>query len=151
MTDQPHLSPRDFTGVLDIAQEAVAGLRADGQPGSDAEAVSAEGADDQGLVRATVTSEGRVAAVDLSRKAVRVPAEDLATAVVVAVNAAWEALAATMREDARSQVAGSWDPARMMAVQQAAATQVNSLIDKLGSMIDAAGRIPRSSRPPNAN
>lgn len=146
MTDQPHLSPRDFTGLLDVAREAVTThLRAGDQAGPEPEVVSAEGVDDEGLVRATVTSEGRVASVDLSQKALRLPAEDLAAAVVAAVNAGWDALAATAREKARIQAAGSWDPARIMALQQAAAIQAGALIDKLASMNDTAGRIPRGN------
>ena len=92
-----------------------------------------------------MTSEGRVASVDLSQKAVRLPAEDLSAAVVVAVNRGWDALAATMREKARTQAAGSWDPTRFIALQQAAAIRTGALIDKLASMNDAAGRIPRAA------
>ncbi|MFD2082544.1 YbaB/EbfC DNA-binding family protein [Actinopolymorpha cephalotaxi] len=151
MTDQPHVTARDFGGVLDIARDAVAThLRAIGQDGAEAEVVSAEGADDDGLVRATVTSEGRIAGVDLSQKAVRLPAEDLSAAVVVAVNRGWDALAATVRENARAQAASSWDPTRFIALQQAAATRTGALIDKLASMNDTAGRISRARRAPNA-
>ncbi|GAA2755286.1 YbaB/EbfC family nucleoid-associated protein [Actinopolymorpha rutila] len=151
MTDQPHVTARDFTGVLDIAREAVAThLRAVEQEGSEAEMVSGEGADDDGLVRATVTSDGRVASVDLSQKAVRLPAEDLSAAVVVAVNRGWDALAAAVREQARIQVAASWDPTRLVALQQAAAIRTGALIDKLASMNTAAGRIPNAGRTPNA-
>ncbi|MGW0229975.1 YbaB/EbfC family nucleoid-associated protein [Actinopolymorpha singaporensis] len=150
MTDQPHLTARDFTGVLDIAREAVAShLRSGEQAGPDAEVVSAEGTDGEGLVRATVTSEGRVASVDLTPKAVRLPAEDLAAAVVAAVNGAWDALTATVREKTRAPAAGSWDPARIMALQQAAAMRTGALIDKLASMNTAAGRVPRAGRTPN--
>ena len=145
MTDQPRVTARDFSGVLDIARDAVAThLRTIGEDGTKTEVVSAEGTDDDGLVRATVTSEGRIAGVDLSRKAVRLPAEELAAAVVVAVNRGWDALAATVRENTRSQAASSWDPTRFIALQQAAAIRTGALIDKLASMNDATGRISRS-------
>ncbi|GAA4994428.1 YbaB/EbfC family nucleoid-associated protein [Actinopolymorpha pittospori] len=140
MPDHPHITPRDFAGVLDVAHDALAEWRQADGAGAEEESTTVQGADPEGHVRATIGTDGRVVSVDIAPRALRLPSQDLAAAVVVAVNAAQAQLVQLSRETARSRSAAAWDPTRMMRHQQAAATQVGSLIAKLSAMMDAAGQ-----------
>lgn len=140
MPDHPHITPRDFAGVLDVAHDALAESRLGETAGAADESTTVQGADPEGHVRATVGADGRVVSVDVAPRALRLPSEDLAAAVVLAFNAAQAQLVQLSRETARSRSAAAWDPTRMMEHQQAAATQVGSLIAKLSAMMDAAGQ-----------
>jgi DNA-binding protein YbaB len=141
------ISSAEFSQAVDVAQSALADLRTADVDTADLPQPEAgsewcgDGQAADGMVRATVTADGRVGSIRLEKKALQLGSEDLAAAVVTAVNAARQDLLATSSGEA-SHTAGpqSWNPEHLVELQRRSAVQMGSLIQSLGEM---AGRMSR--------
>jgi DNA-binding protein YbaB len=138
-SESGQINPGEFARALDVAQTALSDLRSGKPTGDTASEIYGEAEAADGLVRATITADGRVGQIQLQRKALKLGSEELAAAVVTAVNAARQDMLENSRAS-HSRGTQAWDPEQLLELQRQSALQIGALIQRLGEMADRLGR-----------